>query len=362
LSITSKLVSKLGGTISLDSELEKFTEFVVDLPFEGEIVDPICYEEKLKDTTIVILDPLENVTETFSMEDDFMPLCPRLVQAAKLKVLRCSSWPELECKLRACDKTRHYALIVHQDLDEQQRRETIHKLVGQENCVWFTSGTDLSRKHRHFRSLNGIFPSILLDTISKEVANVCMISEPRLGSVTSSKTTESACNICICSMAVTNPSKHNLTNEVSTTKFPSSSPGRKSSTLDGEKPAVKYPPRDLKVLYAEDNIVNQKVLERVLRRLGVNDITIVDNGLKAVEHTENTKYDCIFMDMQMPVMDGLEACKIIVDRDASEKVVFVTAHALSDYKAQADAAGAIDFISKPFNMEKIDTLLKTLEK
>jgi two-component system glycerol uptake and utilization sensor kinase len=115
----------------------------------------------------------------------------------------------------------------------------------------------------------------------------------------------------------------------------------------------------LKVLYAEDNVVNQKVLQRVLERLGLNDITIVDNGLKAVESCETNRYDLIFMDMQMPVMDGVEACKKIVARNATEKVVFVTAHALEDFKEKALAAGAVDFVSKPFNLQKIRAILKS---
>ena len=126
-----------------------------------------------------------------------------------------------------------------------------------------------------------------------------------------------------------------------------------------------YPPRNIKVLVAEDNLINQKVLDRILKRLGVTDVIIVDNGQKAVDASETTKFDCILMDMQMPIMDGLEACKIIVKRDKERgevpKVAFVTAHALVEFKEKALAAGAFDFITKPFKMEDIDNLLKGLE-
>ena len=59
--------------------------------------------------------------------------------------------------------------------------------------------------------------------------------------------------------------------------------------------------RNVKILYAEDNLVNQKVLSRVLERSGISDITIVDNGKKAVDTCDSTKFDIIFMDVQMPV-------------------------------------------------------------
>merc|ERR1712166_460938 len=131
----------------------------------------------------------------------------------------------------------------------------------------------------------------------------------------------------------------------------------------GRKFATKYPPRSLKVLIADDNAINQKVLYRILKRLGVTDITIVDNGKKAVDTSATTKFDCIFMDMEMPIMDGLEACKIIVARDGKDnsKVVFVTAHDIADIREKADAAGAFDYISKPLKMQDIHEFLKVIE-
>mmetsp|Transcript_81808 Transcript_81808/g.160479 ORF Transcript_81808/g.160479 Transcript_81808/m.160479 type:complete len:160 (+) Transcript_81808:1-480(+) len=118
--------------------------------------------------------------------------------------------------------------------------------------------------------------------------------------------------------------------------------------------------KNLKVLYAEDNVVNQKVLSRVLNRAGITDITIVDNGRSAVELCRTVKYSCIFLDMQMPVMDGIEACKLIVKNDPESIVIFVTAHALDEFKAQAVAIGAKSFISKPFRLSDIQKVLDVL--
>ena len=67
------------------------------------------------------------------------------------------------------------------------------------------------------------------------------------------------------------------------------------------------------------------------------------------------------MDMQMPVMDGIEACRLIMRRDGKKaKVVFVTAHALDEFKHQAVAAGGTSFITKPFRIQDIENLLKSL--
>jgi CheY-like chemotaxis protein len=85
---------------------------------------------------------------------------------------------------------------------------------------------------------------------------------------------------------------------------------------------------------------------------------MMENGKLAVEANEKRTYDIILMDLQMPVMDGLEATKIITARrdengQSHPKVIFLTAHALSDYRKQAAAAGGDGFISKPYTIDII---------
>ena len=122
----------------------------------------------------------------------------------------------------------------------------------------------------------------------------------------------------------------------------------------------------LRVLIAEDNLVNQKVLARNLKALGMVHVTIVDNGQEAVDIATEKDFDVIFMDMQMPVMDGIEACRQIVSRKRDEheltpRIIFVTAHALTNFQDDAQAAGGSGFISKPFNRKKIDSMLRALD-
>lgn len=110
------------------------------------------------------------------------------------------------------------------------------------------------------------------------------------------------------------------------------------------------------VLIAEDNKVNQKVLNRMLLKVGFVDIDVVENGSQAVEACGSKKYDIVLMDMQMPVMGGLEACRLIVEKRGnaiSPKVIFVTANATDDYEQHAKDSGGDGFISKPFNLVKI---------
>eukprot|EP00978_Attheya_sp_CCMP212_P034830 scaffold148282_cov38-Attheya_sp.AAC.1 len=107
----------------------------------------------------------------------------------------------------------------------------------------------------------------------------------------------------------------------------------------------------LNVLIAEDNRVNQKVLRRALENIGIKNIDIVDNGEKAVRSSATTDYDIIFMDLQMPVMDGFEATRIISGRrrDDDSKIPFIailTAHAIDDFQQKAEEAGGDGYDSE----------------
>ena len=120
-----------------------------------------------------------------------------------------------------------------------------------------------------------------------------------------------------------------------------------------------------RVLIAEDNKINQKILQRILQRLGVGHIDVVENGQEAVNRESSQTYDVLLMDIQMPVMDGIEATKRIISRPRDDgksapKIVFVTAHVLDTFRQLALDAGGCNFISKPFNVQKIRTLFLSL--
>ncbi len=111
----------------------------------------------------------------------------------------------------------------------------------------------------------------------------------------------------------------------------------------------------LKILVAEDNIINQKVAMRVLQQFGYRT-DLASNGKEAVEAVERQQYDLLFMDMQMPEMDGLEATRRICARfNPSERpyIVAMTANALKEDHELCLAAGMDDYLSKPVRPEDI---------
>ncbi|MCX6984552.1 MAG: response regulator, partial [Lentisphaerae bacterium] len=106
-----------------------------------------------------------------------------------------------------------------------------------------------------------------------------------------------------------------------------------------------------KVLLVEDNEINQKVAIAILSKMSIKP-DIAPNGAEAVRILEGKTYDLILMDIQMPVMDGIEATKIIRDKNSkvinhAVPIIAMTAHALKGDREKCIAAGMNDYVSKP---------------
>ena len=120
--------------------------------------------------------------------------------------------------------------------------------------------------------------------------------------------------------------------------------------------AVKYP---LSVLVAEDNVINQKLTERVLVKLGYQP-TLVSNGKEVLEQVDQKFFDVIFMDVQMPEVDGLEATRLIRQHGGKQPIIIaITANVMQDDRQACFDAGMDEYLSKPI---KLEALVDVLEK
>ena len=118
----------------------------------------------------------------------------------------------------------------------------------------------------------------------------------------------------------------------------------------------------LRILLAEDNVVNQKLAMRLLRQMGYR-VDLASNGIEAIESVARQTYDVVLMDVQMPEMDGLEATRRIVARwphGDRPRIVAMTANAMQGDRETCIAAGMDDYVVKPIRVEAlVDALMQT---
>lgn len=112
-----------------------------------------------------------------------------------------------------------------------------------------------------------------------------------------------------------------------------------------------------KLLLVEDTTTNQMVLKLMLNRMGYN-VTIANNGAEALELIrQHDNFDIIFMDISMPVMDGIQATKLLRSRSYSKPIVALTAHSLNEDKQKCLDAGMDDVVMKPIKSKTIQTVI-----
>jgi signal transduction histidine kinase/CheY-like chemotaxis protein len=302
LAITSKLVTGLGGTVAVASEVGKWSEFTVEFPFEASDVDIDALSSQLKKAHIAlinddereagIVDVLQRYRTAFSKSES-MDVLDTLIE-----------------KAGSIDPATVYVCLIHEDL---YRPETYKRLTKVANTVLVTFGANyrVHETNSHHRSLVQMLQCVLMQSIASHV--VAFSKEGMDTRVQHNNALPAPLNQCAL--------------------------------------------KNLRVLIAEDNLINQKVLCRSLQRLGLEDIAIVDDGQKAVERCSETQYDLVFMDMQMPVMGGVEACRLITARrehGGLPKVVFVTANVSEVFEEECKDVGGDGFISKPLNISKLE--------
>lgn len=118
----------------------------------------------------------------------------------------------------------------------------------------------------------------------------------------------------------------------------------------------------LPVLLVEDNPINQKVAQMFLQRRGYR-VQLAENGHAAVQAFAHARFSVILMDMQMPIMDGIEATREIRSLEARSKlartpIIAMTANAMDGDRERCLAAGMDDYISKPIRADKLYEQLK----
>jgi hypothetical protein len=132
-----------------------------------------------------------------------------------------------------------------------------------------------------------------------------------------------------------------------------------ASTVTPPTAGISASSLSLRILLAEDNLVNQKVAMGMLGKMG-HRITLATNGLEALEQWRQSDFDLILMDVQMPEMTGLQATMQIRREEAigtHVPIVAMTASAMSEDRDRCLAAGMDDFVSKPVSSKVIEQMI-----
>jgi two-component system sensor histidine kinase/response regulator len=305
LAITRALVEKMDGTIWVESRVAKGSDFMFTLnlkesdPSAFADISPVQAEE-LKGKKVFIIDDNENarrLIRTFCLK-------------AGLKVI--SESPS-----------------AIQGFHELERMENIPDLILSDIMMPEMDGYEFARKVR-----SKDFEGVKLVAVSSDASP---------GSARQAK--ESGFDAFI-----TKPlTEKGFINILKTVLGDMRSDGQIVTTHMAEELMT----RKIKVLVAEDNPVNKKLIEIVLRKLGCEG-EIVSNGKEAVEKVLTKKYDICLMDIHMPVMSGIEATEEIRKRgNTTLPIIALTADAFKEGKEQCLKAGMNDFLSRPVKPEKL---------
>jgi len=120
--------------------------------------------------------------------------------------------------------------------------------------------------------------------------------------------------------------------------------------------------RGSKILLVEDNLINQEIIIGLLENSGII-LDIANNGQEAVNKCSENSYELVFMDIQMPIMDGYTATKIIKHKDDTTVIVALTANAMKEDILKIKSVGMNDYLHKPINIKKLyEILLKYITK
>jgi CheY-like chemotaxis protein len=301
LAVTSKLVASMGGTITVDSAVGEWSEFTFDLPFHDVPVDIEQLCTRLSDTSILLVDDDASTIRDMS----------RVFCECALDFYCCKTLHDAAIVVEK-DGRRNYVCLVHEKLFGSSEYQS---LADTAKVVLVSHGPKYAVKESkgHYRSPAKVLPSVLVESLASfvELTHEELEKTPSVVSVM-----ENSC-------------------------------------------------KELRFLIVEDNPVNQKVFLHILNRLDLRNVTVVSDGQKACEQVLQAPYDFIWMDIQLPIMSGIDACKQILSSEMSHpkpKVVFVSSHVSELIEASCRDVGGIDFLAKPLRMNMIqDCILRHVQ-
>ncbi|HKZ37376.1 MAG TPA: two-component regulator propeller domain-containing protein [Chryseolinea sp.] len=310
LAISEKLIGLMGGQIQVESQPAVGTKFMFSIETEASLQTTKTYVHLavagIEGKYILVVDDNETNRAILKNQLEQWKLIPVMAQSGKEAIHILS------------DKKYKFDLILTDmqmpDMDGLELAQKIRNEFPLLPILLLTSiGDERAKQH------GNVFNAIMTKPVKQQILHKHLLNQLRHGS--------------------------KLLSEEYVEK-------KKLSALFAQE----YP---LNILIAEDNIVNQKLAARVLEKLGYK-ADIANNGYEVLETIKTKDYTLIFMDVQMPEMDGLEATRIVRSQQQEQPIIIaMTANAMQGDREVCLASGMDDYISKPI---KLEALVQLLEK
>ena len=305
LTISSGLVNSLGGSLNLNSTLGEGSEFYFTLDMKSK---EIKRNNKVKAMKVAIYTPLD-----VQAKDSDHYLENYLLSYEHLTVVRFKTFDEC---IEATSSHFDILYIHYDNINREELHEIVKTYQSRTNIMMVTK----LNKRNDVQALSTKFTHIIYEpvTFSKVEKSFNYLASNKSKKTVSSKKLK-----------------------IDTKKFD-----------------------NLHSLVVEDNPINQKMIQHTLKNMGITS-DCANNGQEGLDmYMENSKYDVVFMDIQMPVMNGIEATKEIIKYEESQKlshtpIIAVTANALKGDREKFMEEGMDEYVSKPINL---DRFIEALEK
>ena len=305
LAISHRLVELMGGDLMVESEVGKGSIFFFSLPLIagqlGEPFEPSASDDSLKNRRVLIVD--DNATNRMFLR-----------QQVRLWKMEPAEVASAEAALEFLKSDRSIDLVLSD-----------YQMPGMD-------GLELARKIKGFSAFRNL-PIILLSSIIEKV--------PKEGEG-------------LFAGVITKPVRPALLHATLLRAFDAVADESLSP------PKLEEGHTSLRVLVAEDNPVNQKVIELMLKKLGVS-ARIVNNGREAVSAVQQKEFDIVFLDLQMAVLDGLGAAreirKLYEGKHRRPELIAVTANAFDEHREACLSAGMDSYIAKPITLDRLKEVI-----